>query len=460
MNLHHPSREQIAEEAGIILLSQISVSSDLFSEHVLSEVSGSKFPVDSSTSGILSSRHHQQSDMFVSDAVNASTHTYRDYSSTLEREIPVCKSGGVQVPFPVKLYEMLEQIELRGPTEFQDVVAWQPHGRCFKVRDIHKFEDFVLPLFFQHQKKFASFRRQLNLYGFKRICRPGPDNGAYYHQLFLRTRPYLCRSMARGSSFQGPSNTRVASNPEHEPKFSAMLPLSALPLSAGVAVDKNSEKRINHEQLTIPTSVPPQSMVRTAPSPEEKGLLRNFNALVQDESQASVLSTAAVSLTNLLHPSRAATGLQRRSDPSANSTVPSLAHISEPYPPASAPYPSNDSIGYLRGDHPPYSNSFFPNISGIFQPNGIRRSNANQSYATNQSFSSLLSPFSSHTGALLHGIGKNDDICEGVNNQLFGGNNTTTSRNSIWPTTLLAQEDLARRHALSFDSMENGVFKE
>jgi len=440
MNLHHPSREQIAKEAGIILLSQISLCSDLFVEEMFSEVSGCENPVDTSISS------HQQSDMFVSDAVSASNHTYRDYSSTLEMAIPVCKSGGVQVPFPVMLYEMLEQIELCGPEEFQDVVAWQPHGRCFKVRDIHKFEESVLPRFFQHQKKFASFRRQLNLYGFKRLCRPGPDNGAYYHQLFLRARPYLCRSMARVSSLQGSSDTRVASNPEHEPRFSKMGPLPALSLNAVVAVGKNScrneeaiGENVNDEQLPIP-SVPPQSLP-TSPSSEDTALVRNFHALVQDESQALVLSTAA-SLTNLLHPFRAATGLQRRSDPLANS-VSSLMNISEPYSSASS-YPCNDSIGYLRGGHPPYSNSFFPNTSGFLQHNGMRRSNTNQSF-------SLVSPFSSHTA--LHGIGQNYDTCEGVNNQLFGGNNTTG--NSIWPTLLV--QDLARRHALSFDRLENGV---
>jgi hypothetical protein len=438
----NPSREQIAKEAGIILLSQISLCSDLFAEDVFCEVSGCENPVDTS----ISSSHLQSDNMFVSDAVSASNHTYRDYSSTLERAIPACKSGGVQVLFPVMLYEMLEQIELSGPEQFQDVVAWQPHGRCFKVRDIYKFENFVLPCFFQHQKKFASFRRQLNLYGFKRLCRPGPDNGAYYHQQFLRARPYLCRSMARGSSLQGSSDTRVASNPEHEPRFSKMDPLPALSLNAVVAVGRNScrdeefnGEHVNDEQLPIP-SVPLRSLP-TAPSLEDTALVRNLHARIQDESQALVLGTAA-SLTNLLLPFRTASGLQRRSDPLANS-VTSLMNISEPYSSASS-YPCNNSIGYLRGGHPPYSNSFFSNTSGFFQPNGMRRSNTNQSF-------SLVSPFSSHIALL--GKGQNDDTCEGVNNQFYVGNNPTG--NSIWPT--LQVQDLAHRHALSFDRLENGV---
>jgi hypothetical protein len=44
--------------------------------------------------------------------------------------------------------------------------------------------------------KLTSFRRQLNLYGFQAVS-AGVDKGCFYHPLFLRGRPDLCRIMLR-----------------------------------------------------------------------------------------------------------------------------------------------------------------------------------------------------------------------------------------------------------------------
>jgi hypothetical protein len=50
--------------------------------------------------------------------------------------------GGVLVPFPEKLYNMLKMVQEDG---FDEVVSWQPHGRCFAVRDPKKFVKEVMP---------------------------------------------------------------------------------------------------------------------------------------------------------------------------------------------------------------------------------------------------------------------------------------------------------------------------
>jgi len=46
------------------------------------------------------------------------------------------------------------------------------------------------------QHHYQSFQRQLNIYGFRRI-KSGPDKGCYYHPLFLRSRPDLCKHIQR-----------------------------------------------------------------------------------------------------------------------------------------------------------------------------------------------------------------------------------------------------------------------
>jgi hypothetical protein len=143
--------------------------------------------------------------------------------------------GGVSVPFPQKLYEMLDYVETSDETGLADIIRWQPHGRCFIVRKPKEFADIVLPRFFQ-QKKYASFQRQLNLYGFNRITK-GPDRGSYYHELFLRGKKFLCRGINR-IKIKG-TGARMASNPDTEPDFYSM-PASGTSVPASPVTDTNS----------------------------------------------------------------------------------------------------------------------------------------------------------------------------------------------------------------------------
>jgi len=98
-------------------------------------------------------------------------------------------NGGVAVPFPERLYELLAE------QKFCEYVSWAPHGRAFRVNHRQKFEKEVIVKYF-NQTKFRSFQRQLNLYGFKRI-RSGQDKGCYYHDLFLRGQKGSCKFIKR-----------------------------------------------------------------------------------------------------------------------------------------------------------------------------------------------------------------------------------------------------------------------
>ena len=120
--------------------------------------------------------------------------------------------GGVVTPFPWKLHDMLERVDVDG---YEQIVSWQPHGRSFMVHKPDAFVETVMPVYF-NQTKFASFQRQLNLYGFRRITQ-GRDKGAYYHSCFLRGQRNLCQGMNR----QKVKGTRVrrAIAPAMEPDF-------------------------------------------------------------------------------------------------------------------------------------------------------------------------------------------------------------------------------------------------
>jgi hypothetical protein len=122
--------------------------------------------------------------------------------------------GGVTTPFPWKLHDMLDNMDKEGK---HSVVTWQPHGRAFMVHKPKEFVDQIMHHYF-NQTKYASFQRQLNLYGFSRLSH-GPDKGAYFHMAFVRGSRNLCRSMIR-QKIKG-TKVRRSLSPEEEPNFYA-----------------------------------------------------------------------------------------------------------------------------------------------------------------------------------------------------------------------------------------------
>lgn len=165
-------------------------------------------------------------------------HDYHDHSTDSEVTILQGKSmsrGGVSIPFPMKLYDMLNGIEKERKTH---IVSWQPHGRCFVVHNQRLFVEDVMQKYFQ-QKKYASFQRQLNLYGFSRLTK-GCDKGGYYHELFLRGKRFLASRIHR-MKVKG-TGARMASNPDAEPNFYLMAPAVDSPLDT-----IKSNHNIKHE---------------------------------------------------------------------------------------------------------------------------------------------------------------------------------------------------------------------
>jgi HSF-type DNA-binding len=124
--------------------------------------------------------------------------------------------GGAKVTFPSKLHGMLDYAKETGKC---GVLSWLPHGRAFLVNDKERFVTEVLPLFFRLQKVYASFQRQLNIYGFMRLTKSGPDQNAYYHPLFLRGRPDLCNVLSPKPKDNNFHCVRRSIDPASEPDF-------------------------------------------------------------------------------------------------------------------------------------------------------------------------------------------------------------------------------------------------
>ncbi|KAI9092914.1 HSF-type DNA-binding-domain-containing protein [Phlyctochytrium arcticum] len=84
--------------------------------------------------------------------------------STTEKitDISISSANSSQAAFINKLYSMLEDVAV------QHLICWDPTGTYFIVTSITDFSKMVLPQYFKHNN-FASFVRQLNMYGFHKI---------------------------------------------------------------------------------------------------------------------------------------------------------------------------------------------------------------------------------------------------------------------------------------------------
>mmetsp|Transcript_6770 Transcript_6770/g.8233 ORF Transcript_6770/g.8233 Transcript_6770/m.8233 type:complete len:414 (-) Transcript_6770:144-1385(-) len=200
-------------------------------------------------------------------------HDYHDHSndkahpnSNGEDSTPpkIVARGGVTTPFPVKLHEMLVKIESDG---YASVVSWQPHGRCFVVHKPKEFVDDIMPKYFK-QSKFASFQRQLNLYGFVRLTR-GQDKGGYYHEMFLRGKHFLAQRIQR-MKVKG-TGVRARSNPDTEPNFYAMPPVCCstdTESTASTSVESNDEtvtKEISPRKMPLQEQAISPAVIASTP---------------------------------------------------------------------------------------------------------------------------------------------------------------------------------------------------
>jgi HSF-type DNA-binding len=145
---------------------------------------------------------------------------YRDFSQEVDPDplTPLTPPG--RVPnFPAKMHAILSRPDLT------DIVAWMPHGRSWRVLKPREFELRVIPTYFEHSK-FSSFVRQANGWGFRRITQ-GRDRNSYYHELFLRGLPYLCKQMKRPGVAE-----KASADAEHEPDFQKISVAYPLPVKA------------------------------------------------------------------------------------------------------------------------------------------------------------------------------------------------------------------------------------
>jgi hypothetical protein len=238
-------------------------------------------------------------------------HDYHDHANDQDDDTadPHERRGGISISFPIKLHTILDQVEADG---LSHIISWQPHGRCFVIHKPKEFAEFIMPGYFR-QTKLTSFQRQLNLYGFNRITR-GNDSGGYYHELFLRGKPFLCKRMVR-TKVKG-TRFKAASSPDQEPNFYLMAPVkySTAHVTPHNSDCDNSDDGYNNQMYTR------EALPQTAFASPQQDMWRQQQqsmpqtAVTNVESAANYSPIASMS-RSMIHPAMAATAAPQLSSP-------------------------------------------------------------------------------------------------------------------------------------------------
>eukprot|EP00549_Striatella_unipunctata_P019583 CAMPEP_0118709610 /NCGR_PEP_ID=MMETSP0800-20121206/22764_1 /TAXON_ID=210618 ORGANISM="Striatella unipunctata, Strain CCMP2910" /NCGR_SAMPLE_ID=MMETSP0800 /ASSEMBLY_ACC=CAM_ASM_000638 /LENGTH=352 /DNA_ID=CAMNT_0006613385 /DNA_START=70 /DNA_END=1128 /DNA_ORIENTATION=+ len=185
---------------------------------------------------------------------------------------------------PLKLHIILSQ------EHFSDIICWMPHGRAWRILDTNRLEKEVLPLCFD-SANYNSFNRIINAWCFRRIT-SGPDQGAYYHEMFLRGMPHLHQNMRRLPR----NGKKIPMNPKDEPNFYLMPPSNA---PAYPTKKENASSPINQFQTGLKNTphsprgvaLPPTSIRSISPL-SVKSYVNNGGSASPPASASPILGSA------------------------------------------------------------------------------------------------------------------------------------------------------------------------
>ncbi|KAG5193031.1 HSF-type DNA-binding-domain-containing protein [Tribonema minus] len=123
---------------------------------------------------------------------------------------------GDEPVFLRKTYEMINTCDT-------SLASWSARGDTFIIKSPERFAAEVIPTFFKHSK-FASFVRQLNFYGFRKVKSALPlgarersaaadaDTSQWWefkHDLFARDAPHLLSAIRRATHYVAPPEKEV-----------------------------------------------------------------------------------------------------------------------------------------------------------------------------------------------------------------------------------------------------------
>ena len=121
----------------------------------------------------------------IETTAGASFHKHASLDASMDGEL-----------FPQKLYRLINDLEEQGE---RDIIDFESDNKTIRIHDQNRFMNEIVPIYFRHGMRLASFRRQLNMYGFQRTSW-GANGESYEHPRFLKGKPELLVDVKRSDT--------------------------------------------------------------------------------------------------------------------------------------------------------------------------------------------------------------------------------------------------------------------
>ncbi|GAA5872175.1 hypothetical protein JCM8547_003826 [Rhodosporidiobolus lusitaniae] len=241
--------------------------------------------------------------------------------------------GGNTGAFVFKLYQLLLDPSV------QHLAAFSPSGDTFTVFDPPTFGHQVLPGYYKHNN-FASFVRQLNMYGFRKVGKAprgakGEISWEFFHDSFKRGHIDAIASIKRKGPPQ-PADENGQPVRHDRRSGPATSPTVRRALSGVLTSPRATEEALF--PLDSPSSLPSATLSNPSPASQSALLLPSPSRVTLPcppslTRPAGPSSSEAIPVTRLQH------APPTRPSPAAAPTAPRLRQLSGPFPGASqAPY--------------------------------------------------------------------------------------------------------------------------
>eukprot|EP00128_Syssomonas_multiformis_P000256 Colp12_sorted_trinity150504_noHs@22630 len=166
--------------------------------------------------------------------------------------------------FVLGLWSMLEDPEANG------IIEWSPSGDLLLIYDVRAFEGKIMPKYF-NTCMIASFKRQMNIYNFKRVTKPtnSLDRKKFRGRVVAYSHPLFRRDSGKGSLLKLAQQKKRVNGFDD---LDRMLPLSGSDLAdqleqgSSSSIDSQSNSTSNSSELRLARADSTELASRSAPA--------------------------------------------------------------------------------------------------------------------------------------------------------------------------------------------------